>query len=168
MRCCRAACRCRSGCPCSRPPTEQSQGRAPGWLGQRSERRARVPAEILYSYHSSLRLTLRPAPDLRVLLPPARPPGHLSASGRCGQVPRINLGVTLADMLTTAAIFGGLSVLGRLCLEECHTPFTASLRMSLHWRKSSAARSQYQLLSIWKRICFTQDIAVSVVHHNNL
>src|ERR1700688_3164307 len=72
--------------------------------------------------------------------------GHLSASGRCGQVTRTNLGVTLADMLTTAAIFGGLSVLGRLCLEECHTPFTASLRMSLHWRKSSAARSQYQLL----------------------
>jgi hypothetical protein len=117
---------------------------------------------------SSLRLTLRPAPDLRVLYHRLAPPGASVGFRRCGQVPRTNLGVTLADVLTTAAIFGSLSVLGRLCLEECHTPFTASLRMSLHWRKSSAARSQYQFLSIWKRICFTQDIAVSVPHHNNL
>jgi hypothetical protein len=89
------------------------------------------------------------------------PSGASVGFPRCGQIPRTNLGVTLADMLTTAAIFGGLSVLGRLCLEECHTPFTASLRMSLHWRKSSAARSQYQLLSIWERICFIQGIVVS-------
>jgi hypothetical protein len=48
--CCRAACKCRSADPCSRPPTEQLQGRAPGWLGHRSERRARVLPEILHSF----------------------------------------------------------------------------------------------------------------------
>jgi hypothetical protein len=143
------ACKCRSADPCSRQPSERSWGRALGWLGQRSERKVRVLAEFLYSYSQQLG-------------------SHVLPSACCGQVPRTNLGVTLADMLTTAAIFGGLSVLGRLCLEECHTPFTTSLRMSLHCRKSSAAGSQYQLSSIWKRICFTQDIAVSVPYHNNV
>jgi hypothetical protein len=33
--------------------TLYQEGRAPRWLGHRSERRARVPAEILHSFHAA-------------------------------------------------------------------------------------------------------------------